>query len=103
MLSGKKTSLFDFPYFGKFISSGTKFDVAPESVTNFIVCCLSTRRVHFVWFCVCDWLHCFDCVCFFDVVVFFCFMEWGPVVCGSQVSVSRVYFIRYHFSWLPRF
>ena len=46
MLSGKKTSLFDFPFFGKFISSSTKLDVAPESINNFIVCRLSTRRVH---------------------------------------------------------
>ncbi len=46
MLSGKKTSLFDFLFFGKFICSGTKFDVAPESITNFIFCHLSTQHVH---------------------------------------------------------
>ena len=37
VLSGNYTSLFDFPFFGKFISSGTKFDVAPKSMTNFSV------------------------------------------------------------------
>ena len=46
LLSGKCTSLFDFPIFGKFISVGTKFEVAPESITNFVVRLLSIRRVH---------------------------------------------------------
>ncbi len=46
VLSGKYTSLFDFPIFGRFISSGTKFDVAPESITIFAVFLLSIRRVH---------------------------------------------------------
>ena len=46
VLFGRYTSLFDFPFFGMFISSGTKFDVAPESNTNFIVRLLSIRRVH---------------------------------------------------------
>ena len=46
VLSGRYTSLFDFPFFGMFISSGTKFDVAPESITNFIVRLLSIWCVH---------------------------------------------------------
>ncbi len=46
----------DFPFFGKSISSGTKCDVAPESITNCIVCRRSILRVHlfdFVFFIVC--------------------------------------------------
>ena len=49
-LLGKYTSLFDVPCFGKFISSGTKFDVAPESMTNFIAHRLSMRHVHLLVF-----------------------------------------------------
>ena len=45
-LSGKYTSLFDVPCFGKFISSGTKCDVAPESMTNLHLLRLSIRRVY---------------------------------------------------------
>ncbi len=54
-----------------------------------LILCL--RLVALLWLCLFFW-HC--CL--------FCFMEWGPVVCDTQVSVSRVYFIQYHFSWLPR-
>ncbi len=55
-LSGRNTSLSDFPFFGKSISSRTKCDIAPESMTNFIVCCHSILLVHlfvFVFFIVC--------------------------------------------------
>ena len=50
VLFGKYTSLLDFSFLGKFISSGTKFDVAPESMTNFIAHHLSMRRVHLLVF-----------------------------------------------------
>ena len=56
--SGKYTSLFDFPFLGNFIFSGTKCDVAPESITNFVCLRLSIRRVHL-----------FDFVCAIDCVV----------------------------------
>ena len=46
MLSGKCTSLCDFPFIGKFMSLVTKCDVAPESITNFVAPCLSIRHVH---------------------------------------------------------
>ncbi len=46
VLSGRYTSLFDFPFFGRFMFSGTKFDVASESITNFICLCLSIRHIH---------------------------------------------------------
>ncbi len=46
VLLDKYTSLFDLPFLSKFISSGTKFDVAPEYTTNFIVHCCSTHHVH---------------------------------------------------------
>ena len=44
--SGKYTSLVDRFPFGKFMLSGTKCDVAPESMTSFICFRLSIRRVH---------------------------------------------------------
>ena len=50
VLSGKYTSLSDFPIFRKFMSSGTKFEVAPESMTNLCVRLLSVLRVHLLLF-----------------------------------------------------
>ena len=56
--SSNYTSLVDWFPLGKFMFSGTKFDVAPESITNFICFRLSIRCVHF-----------FDFVCAIDCVV----------------------------------
>ena len=44
--SGKYIVLFDGPIFGKFIVSGTKCDVAPESMIRLCCCLLAFRRVH---------------------------------------------------------
>ena len=46
MLSGKYTSLCDFPFIGKFMFLVTKCDVAPESITNFVAHRLSIWHVH---------------------------------------------------------
>ena len=46
VLSGKYTSLCEFPFIGRFMSSVAIFDVAPKSITNFVHHCLSTQRVH---------------------------------------------------------
>ncbi len=56
--SGKYTSLVGRPPLGKFMFSGTKCDVAPESITNFICCRLLIHRVHL-----------FDFVCAIDCSV----------------------------------
>ena len=50
VLPGKYTSLFDFPFFGKSVSSGTKFEVASESIINFIARLLSIQRIHLLPF-----------------------------------------------------
>jgi hypothetical protein len=42
VLSGKYTSLCDFLFIGRIMSSVLKFDVAPKSITNFVACCCST-------------------------------------------------------------
>jgi hypothetical protein len=59
VFSGNYTSLFDFPFFGRFISSSTKFDVAPELITNFIFLGRSTRHVHLF-----DFMFAIDCTTF---------------------------------------
>jgi hypothetical protein len=72
VLSGEYTSLFDFFIFGKFMSSGTKFDVAPESITNFIVRRLSIQHVHVLLF----------------VVAVDCFAAIMLICSGSLISSS---------------
>jgi hypothetical protein len=42
LLSGKYTSLCDFPFIGRFMSSVATFNVAPKSITNFVAQCVST-------------------------------------------------------------
>jgi hypothetical protein len=46
VLAGKYISLFDFSFIDRFMSSVAKFDVPPESITNFVAHHLSTQQVH---------------------------------------------------------
>ncbi len=46
VVSGKYTSLCDFPFIGRFIFSVAKCDLDPKSITNFVAHPLSNRRVH---------------------------------------------------------
>ena len=90
MLSGKKTSLFDFPFFGKFIFSGTKFDVAPELITYFVACHLSTRRVELVL--LCWFLQCIHLLLFYGV---------GPSSSWLPGKCDLCLFYSIALSWLP--
>ena len=84
VLFGRYTSLFDFPFFGMFISSGTKFDVALESNTNFIVRLLLIRRVHLF-----DLVFAIDC--FADITL----------ICLTCSSLLLHHGIGPSSSWLP--
>ncbi len=59
VLSDRYISLFDFPFFGRFISSGKKYTVAPELITYLIVLCCSTQHV-----CLFDFVFAIDCTTF---------------------------------------
>ncbi len=73
----------------------------PNHLLTFVTCHLSTLHVHLFEFVFSVVWTIFIVLVFFNVFIFFCFVEWGPVVHGYQVSVTCVYFIRLHFSWLP--
>jgi hypothetical protein len=56
----------------------------------------------YIYLSLCSLLFEFVLSCWFLQYIFsICFVEWGPVIYGCQVSVTCVYFIRLHFSWLP--
>jgi len=89
VLSGKYTSLFDFPILGKFISSNTRFDVAPESITSHLLSILVRVPLLLLVFTISCFTDIWYYVGLFDIIFFFMcvVVEWGPVVRGGQVRV----------------